>query len=373
MKNKLFYALLVTMFTACTLPEGVNDNGNTLPSRPDYIFCSFEEDTRVELNKKMKTVWSEGDQVICFSTGILDTWNYVGQTGEQDGTFESLDKLSPSDDYNYGGLYYALYPYASYAGFAYSSNGAPSPLHIIQPVQNYKPDTYDPESNIMLGTSENGEEFIFRNLMGYINIPLTGDKCVSKITIQGNNNETLNGKRSFIYNKPEIGSWIEDTTKITTLICNESVQLSTKATKFYITLVPTEFKKGITLVIHFSDQTKQTITLENKITIERNRILNLNNINIVEPEPEPEPKYDQFITIQHHGSKIYAPAIYGDSGLEGWIYLDDGYMFPVGQYNEFYTFNDNKTSHTIEIEMTKAYMIVIGSCMGISEIDLSKF
>ena len=106
MKNKLFYALLVTMFTACTLPEGVNDNGNTLPSRPDYIFCSFEEDTRVELNKKMKTVWSEGDQVICFSTGILDTWNYVGQTGEQDGTFESLDKLSPSDDYNYGGLYY---------------------------------------------------------------------------------------------------------------------------------------------------------------------------------------------------------------------------------------------------------------------------
>ena len=103
MKNKLFYALLVTMFTACTLPEGVNDSGNTLPSRPDYIFCTFEEDTRVELNKKMKTVWSEGDQVICFSTGILDTWNYVGQTGEQDGTFERLDKLSTSDDYNYGG------------------------------------------------------------------------------------------------------------------------------------------------------------------------------------------------------------------------------------------------------------------------------
>lgn len=372
MKNKLFYALLVTMFTACTLPEGVNDNGNTLPSRPDYIFCSFEEDTRVELNKKMKTVWSEGDQVICFSTGILDTWNYVGQTGEQDGTFESLDKLSPSDDYNYGGLYYALYPYASYAGFAYSSNGAPSPLHIIQPVQNYKPDTYDPESNIMLGTSENGEEFIFRNLMGYINIPLTGDKCVSKITIQGNNNETLNGKRSFIYNKPEIGSWIEDTTKITTLICNESVQLSTKATKFYITLVPTEFKKGITLVIHFSDHTNQTITLENKITIERNRILNLNNINLVEPEPEPS-KYDQFITIQHHGSKIYAPGFLGSEGYDGKIYWGDGDISNIDSKSWRNNYEDGKSSHTITVDAKDTYYIYFNSCVGITEIDLSKF
>ena len=162
MKKRLFYALLVTMFTACTLPEGfkdvTNNNGVEQPSRPDYIYIDFEEETRVELNDDKKTIWSEGDQVVRFGTDILDVWKYTGLTGEDTDRFDFVKDMEILDEFDYKDKYYVFYSYDSFLEVMYTPDGA-EVLHQIEPMQNYVPNTYDPKSNIMVAESTNREIF----------------------------------------------------------------------------------------------------------------------------------------------------------------------------------------------------------------------
>ena len=377
MKKRLFYALLVTMFTACTLPEGfkdvTNNNGVEQPSRPDYIYIDFEEETRVELNDDKKTIWSEGDQVVRFGTDILDVWKYTGLTGEDTDRFDFVKDMEILDEFDYKDKYYVFYSYDSFLEVMYTPDGA-EVLHQIEPMQNYVPNTYDPKSNIMVAESTNREMFSLDNLMGYLHIPMVGDKTVSKITVTGNNNEILNGQRWVVMSDPDTTSWDENTSKTTTLNCDSGVKLTQKATDFYITLVPTEFSKGLAVEILFDDKTSKLVSIEEKMTIKRNRICHIEQIDTAEPEPEPEPEPDfaQTIAIKHKGDMVAFPIL--DSAYV--ILWGDENSNVVEYYSDFigsYVYDDGLSSHTITIHSDSAKSFEINSCSGITEIDFSQF
>ena len=376
MKRNLIFTLLAIMLTACKSQEGVNEVQNQVPqepTRPDYLYIVFDEQTRVEFNSKQKTIWSEGDQVIRFGTDILDVWKYTGLTGEDTDRFSFVKELNDSNNYYYNDKFYVLYSYDSYLELSFPPDG-PEVLHNIKATQNYTPDTYDPKSNIMVGESDHNDIFSLRNLMGYLHIPIMGTKTISKIVITGNNNEILNGNRSIIISDPDTFYWNDNTGKSLTLDCADSVELSPKyTTEFYITLVPTVFTKGFSISIYFTDETSQSFNTDDKMTIERNKILHLQDITITDKaEPEPEPGYKQYAIIQHSGRFISFPVL-NDAYKVLWG--DDSWN-TIEYYSEIYgshVYIDGKESHTVTVHSNNASTIYIESCLGISEIDLTNF
>ena len=377
MKKRLFFTLLATIFAACAMSEVVDNTTPTQPTqptRPSYIYIDFDEQTRVELDSEKKTIWSENDKVVRIGTRISEVWKYTGLTGEDTDRFDFFEELQNNNNHDHAGNYYVMYPYDNYVGISYAPDG-PELLHKINATQQYTPNTYDPTSNVMLGSSDNGEIFSISNLVGYVHIPIKGDKSVSKIVLTGNNNEILAGNRSVALLDFNTTSWMDNTSKSITLNCNKGVQLSETATEFYITVVPTIFSKGFSLEIFYTNNTNERFNLSNKTTVERNRILRLNVINTMGPEPEPGDNYKQEITIKHIGSMVAFPILdalqYKVEWGDGEVYMVNAYELtsPLGPH----LYIDDKASHTISVKSDNSKTFTIKSCTGISEIDLSKF
>ena len=266
MKKRLFFTLLATIFAACAMSEVVDNTTPTQPTqptRPSYIYIDFDEQTRVELDSEKKTIWSENDKVVRIGTRISEVWKYTGLTGEDTDRFDFFEELQNNNNHDHAGNYYVMYPYDNYVGISYAPDG-PELLHTINATQQYTPNTYDPTSNVMLGSSDNGEIFSISNLVGYVHIPIKGDKSVSKIVLTGNNNEILAGNRSVALLDFNTTSWMDNTSKSITLNCNKGVQLSETATEFYITVVPTVFSKGFSLEIFYTNNTNERFNLSNK-------------------------------------------------------------------------------------------------------------
>lgn len=365
MKRIFIFTLLVTMFTAC-MQDSITEVDNKSPKQK-CIYATFEEDTRVELNEKKQTVWTEGDQIVRFGNGIYDVWNFTGKTGDRGGSFEFWGAWEYSVGYDFGDKIYALYPYANYyACYFFNDTGEPALIHNVRAEQNYKPNTYDPVSNIMLGASDDGKNFVFQNLMGHLRLSLTGDKCVSHITLTGNNNEVINGLRYFRFNNFNESYWYDSLTSTTTLRCND-VQLTDTPTEFYFTLAPTYFGNGISVEVHFTDGTMYPIRTTKEVLIERNTIQPMANVNTGN-----EIEW-QTILIEHSGSVVATPVLYGYTNLVGYTYWGDGFMTPISDVVSSYVYDDGLDKHDITVKSQNATYLYIKSCEGISEIDLSNF
>lgn len=369
MKRLFIFTLLVTMFTACT--EGVVVEIVSPSSDLEYIYASIEEDTRVELNEHKKSVWTKGDKIIRIGDKTLDGWKFTGQTGDRSGNFSKSTTFDGYFDYDFKGEYVALYPYNSNISYAQFTNGDLAISQNIKKEQSYHPNSYDPTSNTMFGSSSDGKNFKFKNLMGYLCISLTGDKSVKKIIVTGNNNETISGDLFINIFDTDVTAWNNQTSYNTiTLNCGSGVQLTDEPTQFYFAIPPTTFTKGISVVVYFSDETQYPINTAKQLVLERNTIQPMANVNTGE-----EIEW-QTITIQHSGELVYTPLILnmsGDLATAGYIYWGDNNQTSMKEIPESYVYVDAEDEHTITIKTQNATYLYLEKCTGISEIDLTNF
>ena len=80
----------------------------------------------------------------------------------------------------------------------------------------------------------------------------------------------------------------------------------------------------------------------------------------------------QTITIKHRGSIASAPVLYGDSNIVSYTYWGDGFMTDTN-IDGSYVYSDGLDEHEIMVKSQNATYLYLGSCAGISEIDLSNF
>ena len=364
MKRIFIFTLLVTMFTACMQDSITEVDNKSLKQK--CIYATFEEDTRVELNEKKQTVWTEGDQIVRFGNGIYDVWKFTGKTGDRGGSFEYQGAWENSVNYDFGDKTYALCPYANYYSYAFfNDTGEPALFHHVRSVQMYKPNTYDNLSNTLLGVSDDGVNFSFRNLMGHLRLSLTGEKSVLYIAIMGNDNEVINGIRYFRLSNYNSAYWYDNLSTTTMLFC-DGVQLTDTPTEFYFTIPPMVFRKGISVEVYFTDGTMFPIRTSKEVSIERNTIQPMANI-----ETGSGIEW-QTITIKHRGTTVASPVLYGDTNLVHYTYWGDGYMTNSNTSGS-YVYSDGIEEHEITLKSTNAQYLFIDSCAGISEIDLSNF
>lgn len=354
------------MFVACTDANiEIYTNSDVGLEKIYASIDNFESsDTRVELNNKKQTVWTEGDEILVFHNSYIRGYTFDGKTGDRSGSFTHTSNYgAPSDNFKVYDQYYAVHlPLTTYGKY---SDNTPAFYTTIPATQSYKQDSYGVGTNALLGTSDDGVNFKFKNVFGYLRLGITGSKAVKSIEISGNSNETIAGDLAF-NKEAKITSWYQNQSTSITVDCGDGVQLTDEPTYFYVTLPTMTFASGISLTINFSDDTIFPQSTSKSITIERNTI-------------QPMATFDtggeiewQTVTIEHTGSTISAPYLFGSSAITGYIYWGDDNMSDINTL-ESYVYNDGIDSHTVTVKTVNATSFLIENCVGISEIDLTNF
>ena len=369
MRKILLFALLATLGVSCVQDSVEEQRSNIVADNKIYASIGdLEADTRVELNSSKQTVWTEGDQITVFHSKDVEVWGFDGKTGDRSGSFSYLASYNyQNSNIDYKNKYYALY--LADLIIAYYNDGTPAFSTTVPSVQYYKEQSYGLNTNAMLGVSNDGKTYKFKNLMSYIRLSLTGDKVVKSITLSDNSTTPsaiagsmyVNIDGSVLWNTSQ-----DNHTDTIILDCGDGVQLSSMPTDFYFTLPPVELSGGISVVVTFDDGTIFPKSTTNSIILERNTI-------------QPMRTFDtsgdvdwQNVVIQHSGEWVSFPWLYGSSAITGYVYWGDGYMSALNSA-EKYVYYDGELEHTITIESQSALQFSMESCAGVSEIDFSNF
>lgn len=359
MRWSIVIVSLALIMAGCTVDKTEDLSINI---EEDKIYASMaEEDVRVQLNDKKHTVWNKGDEIYTLYDGRLDLYRFDGESGDYDGSFSRVGAYSVEA---YPDKHYAFY---SYYGYGRSGNNVVI-FCTLPTTQKYMRDSYGVGSNVMIGESEDGTNFRFKNVVGYLRVGITGDKSVRSIKLEGNNDESMSG--IFYYYLPNITNlfWYSVEANSITIDCGESgVQLGATQTDFYYSLLPGNYPTGISLTITFTDGTTYIKRTTKPITIERNTILPMATFKASDEDVD-----WQRVVIKHQGTSVAAPVFTGASAMRGYIYWGDGRRSLLEEFTS-YDYKDGEPSHIIEVEVEGANGFSLSSCKGVTKIDLSNF
>ena len=370
MKRFVLIVFSAILAIACTQHE-VDD---VLSERSDRkIYASIiESDTKVQLNNMKQTVGTERDEIYVIGPDRYASYVFDGETGDRSGSFTFSEEWDDPTEYDYYfDQYYAIY--SDYKNYGAYSDSVGVIFVEVQREQQYMDNSYGLKANTMVATSQDGVNFSFKNILGYLRLSLIGDKKVSSIELQGNNNETLAG--IFYFDLGEIYSrtWMNidtiDLSNSIVLDCSKEkdggVQLSEEPKEFYIVVPPTIFEYGFSVNVNFTDGTICPQSTTKELQIEANHIQPMSTINTYESEWS-------FMYIDHTGTSVSYPILTGESSVTGTINFGDGTTNILGG-NYIHNYTDEKQSHRITVKSKNADGFVIYGCDGITGIDLSNF
>lgn len=356
-------ALSLLLLSACTR-DNIDRSGTEANSRMIYAHMADDE-SRVQLNDKLQTVWNADDYIITIGEDMYELWQFTGNTGDRSGSFTFVDSADPYD-IDCGGYYYACYPYDMFVGVGAFQDNTPALFMYITDFQEYCSGSYDPISNIMIGESEDGNNFYFRNLLGYLRLSFTGDRVVKSITLSGNEDEPIAGTRYYDAMDISFSAWYDETISTITLDCGEGVALSETPKEFYIALPPTTFPSGINIDVEFDDGELLPQRTSNSLEIKRNTIQPMATLDF-------SSNIDwQVATISYDAQSVVAPKVYGSNNISGYLYWGDGTVSVINNATS-HTYDDGEATHTLTIKATNATSIEIPNCAGITSLDFSNF
>lgn len=289
MKRLLLFTLVATLFAACS-KDGLNEVSGTKPTdeAPETLIASFEDDdTRIQLNDELRTVWTEGDLVsVFYRSDANQKWQYTGQTGARVGELTRVDAGTATTPTT---RVVVVYPYNANYYFNTETYNVQASLPAVQ---TYLEDSYSLDGNILVSSGEYNQ-ISLKSVCGWLKLQLTGEgEKVRSITLRGNNGEQVAGELYINTSDATAqlasamggsddgdvggaggGLIFEDTIlKEVTLNCGTGVELGAETTAFYIALPPQTFEAGFTVEISTTDGATMTKSTDNSIVIERNHM-----------------------------------------------------------------------------------------------------
>lgn len=365
MKRYVLFLLLATLLNSC-----VQDSTNDIlvnVDAGDRIYATLDSaDDRVELNGSNQLVWTAADEMVVVYTNIRNRYKFDGKTGDKSASFTRIKVGTPVANYEFD-RFYAVCPYGT---SKVASNGVfvfVSPTTGTSTQEYVSADRLSVNTNMAFGVSDDGADFSFKGVLGYLQVKLTGDKVVKSIELINNSGAKLAGQYFVYINNPDEVNLYQSQNATTNIIldCGDGVQLSDTPTDFYFAIRPMELTEGVTLNVTFTDGSTFVQSTSKAITITRNTIQPMAVI------PTSGVVY-QIVNITHSMSSFTLPTITGKTSLSGCTDFGDG-TTSLLNFVTSYDYTDGKEMHTVTMKLRNATKIEIGDCRGISEIDLSNF
>lgn len=270
---------------------------------------TFGSDTRTALGEGRSVVWSEKDRIAIFEGSgsghayqVLDS--HVGKSSAEFSPVEGLMTGGTAEALD-GSV--AVYPFDESITVAADAEGTYTICGIGFPSEQiYAAGSFADEAFPMAGLSASGSRNLsFRNIGGVLKLSLTGDYSVSRITLTGNSGEPLSGSATVTLGPDGIPSvtMSDDASTSVSLLCDPAVQLDPeKATDFYISIPPTDFKAGFKVTILDREGKEHGLATHKNNPVKRSTILAM-------PETTPESLDDIELTADTFCSVDF---------IEGW-------------------------------------------------------
>lgn len=320
-KIKLYTCiLLIFIVSACSKYEY-----STNPDNGPVIFEAVSEDmnlstkTKTYLDENKKILWHSKDELSLFTTTLNEKFIFDGETGDNSGTFTKED----TGDFGSGNTInrnYAIYPYNKSCKIENDESFLTIP---VPSTQYYSMGSIGQGANIAVAVTDNLSDRLlsFKNVCSYFCISMYGvnEDYIRSVEIKGRSGEKLSGtaKVTITDDKYPIATIMDDENAGESILldCGENgVKIGTSKddaniAKFWFTLPPTIFAKGIYVIITTitGNQVTREFTYTN-MTFDRNLI---NTMRI---------KFDQSLAININKEKERNAliAIYNALGGENW-------------------------------------------------------
>ncbi len=282
--KKFLLSMLIAFAAISCIADATTDVAPAVET-PETITVSFDdEDSRIELNESLKTVWTAGDQVsVFYKSDANDCFQFDGKTGDRSGTLSRVLQGTHTQERDNISI---LYPYNA----EYKLMGNGEILAKFSATQNYKKDSFGVGSSLMVAESEDAQ-FALKNVCGWLKLQFTGTGKVRNITLEGNKGEqvagniyvnTADASSRLLYSPSgelgddEVGGSLiigDNIIKRVTLNCGEGVTLNGETpTSFYIALPPQTFDEGVKISVEGVDGSIIEKSTTKTLSIERNNI-----------------------------------------------------------------------------------------------------
>ena len=310
--------VILAAAVSCTVKE--QDEVMPVPSHDEEFYATIEQpsdaDTKTYADGQFRVLWHSDDRITIFNRYTYNQeYAFQGETGDNAGAFY---KVGDSEFVTGNDLpdIYAVYPYQK--GTKISNDGV---ITVMLPgEQGWVEGSFGAGSNTMVSaTSDN--KLKFKNVGGILAFKLYGNNVqVSKITILGNNDESIAGRASIympVGGTPSVTMQSDAAAQIT-LNCNAPVSIGATAddyTEFWFVVPPTTFTGGFTIVVTGSDGGTFEKKTVKSISVERNHISRMAPVEVVLKKPAAEPEWvDLGLSVKWATSNVgaNAPEEYGD-------------------------------------------------------------
>ena len=265
MKKIVLFAFAACILAACTPKEFSGSESLPTPK----VFTAGIESTRTFVDN-YNVCWSADDAISIFDKNTGNAkYAYAGTEGETKGDFVLSGSTTAGSDLPY---VYAVYPYD--ANNSIDANGNISVT--IPNEQEYVPDSFAEEANIMVAVSED-ESLLFKNVCGYLNLRLYGDEAaqVYFVALSGNNSEVVAGKGTVsasVDGNPTFSFGSVSNYATYVYDDNGAIVLGTSSSKpvdLWFALPPTKFTKGISVYVYTMDGREFEYSSSNPLEIKR--------------------------------------------------------------------------------------------------------
>lgn len=399
MKKLLKYSLSILCLGS--LFSCIQDQIQDLPISTigrDIIYAHMGEADRVQLNSKVQMSWTAGDVVYVAgragNTKKFQAYRFDGATGDIGGSFTAIPELNLYEDGSMYDEYYThknmiddvdwwdYYVYKDYMDYAvtpyngYEVESWDEIFYCYSPntaKQNYTPNSSDPTTNILVGSSGDGTDFEFKNLLGFLRISLTGDKVVKSVVVTDVAGGAIGGKFGFNIKETDANAFIWKSdyeaeffkSSSITLDCGEGVQLGSTPIDFYFAVIPIVMTKGLAVKVHFTDGSILVKSTSKEVEIRRSAIRPMSTIDTSDIDY-------QTIGITYTGTTAIAPEIIGESSASGYIDWGDGNT-SILNFVTSYNYTDGLSSHHAIVKVHDVNAVEFNGCSGITELDLTNF
>ena len=286
------YIYILTMGLLVTMASCSDDVNEWMTPAEDGISCIYATigddmaDTRTMLVNDKKIFWETNDTISVIPAGDFSKgwYQFVYQS---DGRF-NYDDVSVAT----AGAYFATYPPVLSA-----LNNTKQLLMKLDEKVVHKENSFSQSMPMFAGsTNLPSGQLTFYPAAGVIRVALAGSIKVTKITLQGNNNEQLTGigMLNTANAKPSLemspSTWTFGTPPSQVeyapgykqvMTMGSGVQLSESPTSFYFVVAPTDFTKGITVTVEGEGLTHPIVkTTTNDVKIERGVMKSFTSVDI---------------------------------------------------------------------------------------------
>lgn len=281
--RNIFYLALAFMALSCAkeiAPEGVAPEQDITYVQKTFTagIGEVEDVTKTTMVNGFQIEWKANDGVTVIDNVAKKAVMYTASTGGATTTLTTTTDGVAKDATEF----YAAYPWRDGDNALKLVNGDELDMCYLTPDQRPSRNSYYATAHYAMAKSDKMDNFQFKNVNAFIRFTISEDlnELVKAVYIFSNNDEEISGAFRMKWNDGNPKFVYKSDSSLRTFVrAYNSNGSGLKTGNYFLSILPTTFEKGFTMILQMLDGTQLYKRTEKKITVAEGQILPMKALN----------------------------------------------------------------------------------------------